>query len=97
MLTFRQPHMFISLISISVKVILATYWNDHKLSYIYSRMCIFSSIDGFHDLFYGGSWFCHVSLIGMHFTLKINPLRREDLDEFVKCYNVENRHSHRVT
>jgi type I restriction enzyme M protein len=25
------------------------------------------------------------------FTLKTNPLKREDLDEFVKCYNPENR------
>ncbi|HEX7971344.1 MAG TPA: hypothetical protein VF501_03890 [Thiobacillus sp.] len=28
----------------------------------------------------------------MHFTLKTNPLKREDLDEFVKCYHPENRH-----
>jgi type I restriction enzyme M protein len=27
----------------------------------------------------------------MHFTLKENPLRREDLDEFVACYRAENR------
>lgn len=27
-----------------------------------------------------------------HFTLKTNPLKREDLDDFVKCYNPENRH-----
>ena len=27
----------------------------------------------------------------MHFTLKTNPLKREDLDDFVKCYNPENR------
>jgi type I restriction enzyme M protein len=27
-----------------------------------------------------------------HFTLKTNPLRREDLDEFVVAYNPENRH-----
>jgi len=27
-----------------------------------------------------------------HFTLKENPLRREDLDEFVACYNPKNRH-----
>jgi type I restriction enzyme M protein len=27
----------------------------------------------------------------MHFTLKTNPLKREDLDEFVKCYNPINR------
>jgi type I restriction enzyme M protein len=25
-----------------------------------------------------------------HFTLKTNPLKREDLDEFVQCYNGEN-------
>jgi type I restriction enzyme M protein len=33
----------------------------------------------------------------MHFTLKTDPLKREDLDEFVKCYNPENRHTRRAT
>lgn len=33
----------------------------------------------------------------MHFTLKTNRLEREDLDEFVKCYNPENRHSRKAT
>ena len=28
----------------------------------------------------------------MHFTLKTNPLKRADLDEFVQCYVPENRH-----
>ncbi len=28
----------------------------------------------------------------MHFTLKTNSLKRTDLDEFVACYNPENRH-----
>jgi hypothetical protein len=27
-----------------------------------------------------------------HFTLKTNPLRRENLDDFVACYNPKNRH-----
>jgi type I restriction enzyme M protein len=27
-----------------------------------------------------------------HFTLKENPLKESDLDDFVKCYNIENRH-----
>ena len=27
-----------------------------------------------------------------HFTLKTNPLRRENLDDFVACYTAENRH-----
>jgi type I restriction enzyme M protein len=27
-----------------------------------------------------------------HFTLKTNPLRRGDLDEFVACFNAKNRH-----
>jgi type I restriction enzyme M protein len=27
-----------------------------------------------------------------HFTLKENPLKREDLDDFVSCYNPKNRH-----
>jgi type I restriction enzyme M protein len=27
-----------------------------------------------------------------HFTLKTNPLKRADLDDFVKCYNPTNRH-----
>ena len=31
----------------------------------------------------------------MHFTLKTNPLKREDLDEFVRCYNPANRHERR--
>jgi type I restriction enzyme M protein len=33
----------------------------------------------------------------IHFTLKTNPLKREDLDEFVKCYNPENRHQRKAT
>ena len=33
----------------------------------------------------------------MHFTLKTNPLKREDLDEFVKCYNPSNRHMRKST
>jgi type I restriction enzyme M protein len=32
-----------------------------------------------------------------HFTLKTNPLKREDLDEFVKCYNPANRHDRKAT
>lgn len=33
----------------------------------------------------------------MHFTLKTNTLKREDLDEFVKCYNPSNRHLRKPT
>src|SRR5438270_3540027 len=33
----------------------------------------------------------------MHFTLKTNPLKRADLDDFVKCYNPENRHDRKPT
>lgn len=33
----------------------------------------------------------------MHFTLKTNPLQREDLDEFVQCYNPANRHDRKAT
>ena len=33
----------------------------------------------------------------VHFTLKTNPLQREDLDEFVQCYNPENRHERNAT
>lgn len=33
----------------------------------------------------------------MHFTLKANPLRRSDLDEFVACYRPENRHQRKPT
>ena len=33
----------------------------------------------------------------IHFTLKTNPLKREDLDEFVKCYNSDNRHDRNPT
>ncbi|MBM4122755.1 MAG: SAM-dependent DNA methyltransferase [Nitrospira sp.] len=32
-----------------------------------------------------------------HFTLKTNPLKREDLDEFVTCYNPKNRHERKPT
>jgi type I restriction enzyme M protein len=32
-----------------------------------------------------------------HFTLKTNPLRREDLDDFVACYNASNRHKRKET
>jgi type I restriction enzyme M protein len=33
----------------------------------------------------------------MHFTLKTNPLRRADLDDFVACYNPANRHDRKAT
>lgn len=33
----------------------------------------------------------------MHFTLKQNPLDRDDLDEFVRCYNPENRRDRTAT
>jgi type I restriction enzyme M protein len=33
----------------------------------------------------------------MHFTLKTNPLRRTDLDEFVACYNPKHRHRRKPT
>jgi len=32
-----------------------------------------------------------------HFTLKANPLKREDLDDFVACYNPANRHERAET
>ena len=32
-----------------------------------------------------------------HFTLKTNPLKRSDLDDFVKCYHPENRHDRKAT
>lgn len=31
------------------------------------------------------------------FTLKTNPLKRSDLEEFVKCYNPDNRHNRKPT
>ena len=33
----------------------------------------------------------------INFTLKENPLKEEDLDDFVKCYNPENRHQRKET
>jgi type I restriction enzyme M protein len=33
----------------------------------------------------------------IHFTLKENTLKEEALDEFVKCYNPENRHDRKAT
>ncbi len=32
-----------------------------------------------------------------HFTLKENPLKRSDLDDFVDCYNPKNRHERKPT
>ncbi len=32
-----------------------------------------------------------------HFTLKANPLKREHLDDFVRCYNAQNRHERKET
>jgi len=32
-----------------------------------------------------------------HFTLKTNPLKREDLEDFVHCYNPANRHARKET
>ena len=34
---------------------------------------------------------------GIHHTLKRNPLRESDLDDFVQCYNPENRHTRKET
>ena len=34
---------------------------------------------------------------GMHFTLKKNPIKDEDLDDFVKCYNPDNRYDRKET
>lgn len=33
----------------------------------------------------------------MHFTLKTNPLKRSDLDEFVECFNPTSRHRRKAT
>ena len=33
----------------------------------------------------------------MHFTLKKNPIKDEDLDDFVKCYNPDNRYDRKET
>ncbi|MCB9638689.1 MAG: SAM-dependent DNA methyltransferase [Myxococcales bacterium] len=33
----------------------------------------------------------------MHFTMKQNPMQRHHLDEFVTCYNPENRHERKAT
>jgi type I restriction enzyme M protein len=33
----------------------------------------------------------------MHFTLKTNPLKRADLDDFVACYHPKNRHRRKAT
>jgi type I restriction enzyme M protein len=32
-----------------------------------------------------------------HFTLKTNPLKRDDLDDFVACYHAKNRHTRKET
>ena len=33
----------------------------------------------------------------IHFTLKQNPLSEKDLEDFIKCYNPENRYSRKET
>ncbi len=33
----------------------------------------------------------------LHFTLKENPIKRADLDDFVTCYNPKNRHERKST
>ena len=33
----------------------------------------------------------------IHFTLKKNPLQKSDLEDFIKCYNPENRHRRQET
>jgi len=33
----------------------------------------------------------------MHFTLKTNPLKYEDLNDFIQCYNLKNRHQRKET
>jgi type I restriction enzyme M protein len=33
----------------------------------------------------------------MHFTLKTNPLKYEDLQDFIRCYNPQNRHDRKET
>jgi len=33
----------------------------------------------------------------VHFTLKKNPMKYEDLEDFIKCYNPENRHRRKET
>jgi type I restriction enzyme M protein len=33
----------------------------------------------------------------MHFTLKTNPLRYEDLHDFIRCYNPQNRNDRKET
>ena len=32
-----------------------------------------------------------------HFTLKTNPLKLDDLQDFIRCYNAENRHDRKET
>jgi type I restriction enzyme M protein len=38
-----------------------------------------------------GVWFYDLRT-NKHFTLKTRPLKREDLQDFITCYNPENRH-----
>ena len=41
-------------------------------------------------------WICDFRT-NQHFTLKTNPLKRSDLDDFVACYNPGNRHERKPT
>jgi type I restriction enzyme M protein len=40
----------------------------------------------------GQKSFGYTTCTNKHFTLKENPLKRSDLDDFVACYNAKNRH-----
>ena len=43
-----------------------------------------------------GIWFYDLRT-NKHFTLKNRPLKEEDLQDFIRCYNPENRHERRET
>lgn len=43
-----------------------------------------------------GIWFYDLRT-NKHFTLKNSPLKEEDLQDFIRCYNPENRHERRET
>jgi type I restriction enzyme M protein len=45
---------------------------------------------------YKGIWFYDLRT-NKHFTLKTRPLKLDDLQDFVACYNPENRHNRQET
>lgn len=45
----------------------------------------------------GSNSICRFIATNIHFTLKKNPVRRQDLQDFIDCYKPQNRHDRTET